>query len=268
MRPGVVTCSPDDGLATLAEILVTHGIHAAFLAPLGRANPVIVTDRDLMRAALERPADAPLSAIAREAAATISSDATLEAAGTMMAERYVRHLLVIDVLSRAPAGVISSFDVIAEVGGLHPPGGARALAPRSPRHRSLVDTTVGDVMHLGIATCDADASLPVVARTMVGQRIHCVAIAGIEDAGHHLMWGLIDDLDLVVAQHRGALAEPAASIAVTSPMAVGEADSLARAAWLMAEHNTSHIVVVGSSRLPIGIVSTLDIASVLAHQAP
>lgn len=276
VRPGIVTCSPHDGLATFAELLVSHGMHAAVLAPLGRANPVIVTDRDLVRAALERPGDARVSEIrvseiAREAAVTISSAAPLETAGALMAERFVRHLFVLDAITGAPVAVVSSIDVAATLGGHHPRD-ARAPQPppaRQPRSaRSLADTTVRDVIRSGIATCAAEASLSMVAQTMAGQRVHCVAVAGIEGVGHHLIWGLIDDLDLVVALHRGDLTQPAARIAVTSPMAVDEADSLAHAARLMVEHNISHVVVVGAAGLPTGIVSTLDIANVLAQQAP
>jgi CBS domain-containing protein len=74
-------------------------------------------------------------------------------------------------------------------------------------------------------------------------------------------------MDVVVALHRGALAEPVASIAATSPIAVDENESLERVAALMVEHDTSHVVVVGGSGLPTGMVSTLDVASILAAEA-
>jgi CBS domain-containing protein len=267
MHTGVVTCSPDDGLATLAGILVTHRIHAIVLAPLGRANPVLVTDRDIVRAALERPGSPRASEIARDAVPMLPSDAGVDVAVAMMAAGFFRHLLVTEPGSGAPVGVVSSFDVVAALGGQY----ARvrdtiqplaAPPPRGPC--TLAAVTVADVMTRELATCTADASLCTVARTMTEQRVHCVAIAGIERAGQHLIWGLIDDLDLVMAEHRGAIGEPAASIAATSPMAVEATDSLACAAELMIEHNTSHVVVAGPSGLPTGIVSTLDVARILA----
>ena len=37
-------------------------------------------------------------------------------------------------------------------------------------------TTVGDVMHKGVVTCDVDEPLTSVARTMLQRRIHCVVV--------------------------------------------------------------------------------------------
>jgi CBS domain-containing protein len=268
MRPGVVTCLPDDPLARVAAIMVTHGIHAVVLAPIEQGVPLVTTDLDLVRAALERP-DALAHEIAREPLTTLAADTPLEDATAMMSERGVGHLLVTEA-SGAPAGIISTFDVAAVIGGQQPRV-ARMLRPGPARPsssaRTLAQARVGEVMHVGIATCVADASLSSVARSMAEQRVHCMAVAGIERQGQHLTWGLIGDLDLVAALHRGALNEPAASIAVTSPIAVQETDSLERAAALMVEHETSHVVVCGSSGLPAGMVSTLDIASVLGAAA-
>lgn len=267
MRPGVVACLPGDGAVTLAAIMATHGIHAVVVTGDGAAR--MLSDIDLVRAALERGTDAKATEIAHDPAVTLSADAALDAAIAMMAERYVSHLLVTDPDSGGPAGIISSFDVAAVVGG-HQPRLARMLRPAparpSPSGRSLSQTRVADVMHPGVATCAPDATISTVARTMAEQRVHCVAVAGVERSGQHLTWGLIEDMDLVVALHRGTLSEPAAAIAVTSPIAVEETESLARTAALMVEHATSHIVVVGPSGLPAGIVSTLDVAGVVAAQ--
>ena len=187
----------------------------------------------------------------------------------MMSEHSTTHLLVTGT-SGAPVGIVSTFDVAAVLGGAQPRV-ARMLRPGPARPsssaRSLGEARVGDVMHVGIATCPADATLETVARSMAEQRVHCIAVAGIERAGEHLTWGLIGDLDLVVALHRGALEEPVASIAVTSPIAVGETDSLERAAALMVEHDTGHVVVTGGSGLPSGMLSTLVVASVLGAAA-
>jgi len=89
-------------------------------------------------------------------------------------------------------------------------------------------------------------------------------VAGIERPGQRLTWGLISAIDLILATHRGALSEPAARIAATEPIAVEESDSLDGAASLMVEHDTTHLVAVGSLGLPSGMVSTHDVAAVLA----
>jgi CBS domain-containing protein len=270
MRPGVVTCLPTDGLSTLAAIMVTHGIHAVLLGPLDGGAPLIVTDIQLVRAALERSDDARAGDIARDPVATLPSDASLDRAVAKMAELYLEHVLATDPATGVPCGIISSFDIASVIGG-HQPGLARMLRPVPARPgssaRSLCEAIVGDVMHLGVVTCSPDAPMWIVGRSMADHRVHCVAVAGVGATGErpqHFNWGLIDDLELVRALHRGALDEPASTIAVTGPIAVLERDSLEMAATLMIEDGARHVVVVGASGLPSGMVSTLDVASILA----
>jgi CBS domain-containing protein len=139
-----------------------------------------------------------------------------------------------------------------------------APARPSVSARTLGQARIREVMHPGVTTCPADAPLLEVAGSMAAYRVHSVAVAGVERPGQHLTWGLVGDMDLLLALHRGAVADPAASIARTEPIAVDEDESLDRAAELMVEHDTAHVVVVGRSGLPSGMVSTLDVASVLA----
>jgi CBS domain-containing protein len=269
MRPGVITCMSDDGMVRVASIMAANGIHAVVVAGSAGAVPMVVTDLELVRAALEQP-DARAADIAREPVASLSADASVDQAVATMAERYVAHVLVTEPASGDPAGVVSSFDIAAVVGGERPRY-ARMLRPGPARPsvsaRTLREARVGDAMHPGVATCPADASLSIVARTMAEHRVHCVAIAGVERTGDRLTWGLIGDMDLVLAIHRGAAEEPAAAIAATEPVAVEEDASLERVATLLVEHDTSHVVAVGSSGLPSGMVSTLDVARVLAASA-
>lgn len=268
MRPGVVTCLAADGVPEIASIMVRHGIHAVVLASEHHAAPLIVTDRELVRAALQRK-EARASEIACEPVVSLPVDAPLDEAVAMMARQYVSHVLVTD-RSGAAAGIVSSFDAMAVLAGRNPRY-ARRLVPAPARPslsaRTLGKARAGDAMHPGIATCAAEASLDTVVRAMADHRVHCVAIAGVEQPGHHLTWGLIDDMDLMLAAHRGALDGRAATIAATEPIAVGEDESLERAAALMVEHDTSHVVVVGRSGFPAGMISTLNVASVLAVNA-
>jgi CBS domain-containing protein len=269
MNPGVITCAPTDGVATIAAIMLMHGIHAVVLAPLEHGAPPVVTDLELVRAALERE-DACAADIAREPVTSVPTVASLDDAAALMSERYVSHLLATAPESDIPAGIVSSFDVVAVLGGQEP---RYARTPRAaparpaPSARTLSKATAHDVMYPGIATCTADASLVTVARCMAEHRVHCLAVAGIERPGQRLTWGLVSDMDVVLALHRGALTEPAANIATTEPIAVEEEDSLDRAAALMVEQDTSHVVVVGRSGLPSGMVSTLDVARILAADA-
>jgi CBS domain-containing protein len=264
---GLVTCFPDDGLATVASNLIRHDVHAALLLPHDGGVPLLVSDLDLVRAALTQVHRVEDIKATLEPSAALRADAPIADVVATMAERYVRHLLVTDPETGAPIRLVSALDVVAALGGVDPDlSRQRRIAQHRPpaNATSLRDATVDEVAQLGILTCIAGASLLTVARTMAERRVHCVAIAGIEHPGEHLIWGLIEDIDIVVAMHRDALSEPAASIARKSPIAVEVSDSLTHAAELLVEHDASHVVVVGPTGLAAGIISTLDVASVLA----
>src|SRR5579884_164956 len=269
MRPGVITCEPGDGLPRLAGLLVDNGIHMLALAPVDAQRSRVISALEVVAAAIQSPL-ATAAALAREPAVTVSAEATLERAVSLMASRFVRHLLVIDPTSRAPIGTVSSFDVAAVIAGMRPRM-ARMLRPGPARPmisaRALSEARAGDAMHPGIATCPADASLGEVARALAEHRVHCVAVTGIEPRTHRLTWGLLGDLDLVLSLHQGPTAEPAGALARTQPVAVTREDSLELAARLMIEHQTTHVVVVDGAGLPTGMLSSIDVARVIAASA-
>lgn len=274
MRPGVITCPRESTLRAMAATLVTHGIHAVVVAPMHGGTPLVVTDMEIVRAAVERADGITAADVAREPIATVAADATLRDAVDVMVVQYVTHLLATDPGSGTPAGILSSLDVAAVAGGswpelprTHRPGLAGPRPSAGALAGALEGATVSDVMHPGVLTCPPDAPLSVVARTMADHRVHCVAIAGLANAegrGQHFTWGLIADIDLVRALRRGGDGIQAGSIASTEPLAVEEGESLERAAGLMVQHAARHVVVVSPTGLPSGILSTLDVASIVA----
>jgi CBS domain-containing protein len=80
-----------------------------------------------------------------------------------------------------------------------------------------------------------------------------------------LAWGIITDVDLVRAGIRYGAEPGARDLAQQSAIAVEPTIPLRQAGELRLAHAVSHLVVVhrGTQR-PIGILSTADIASVLA----
>jgi CBS domain-containing protein len=124
--------------------------------------------------------------------------------------------------------------------------------------------TVADAMHVGIVTCPPDAPLATVARTMATHHVHCVAVLGVRvDDGEHLVWGTISDLDLARGAWSGE--EPdAGTMAATPAVTVEAATPLAEAVGLMFEHDVTHLVVTDGDARPIGVLSTLDVAGVVA----
>jgi CBS domain-containing protein len=124
--------------------------------------------------------------------------------------------------------------------------------------------TVADAMHVGIVTCPPDAPLATVARTMATHHVHCVAVLGVRvEDGEHLVWGTISDLDLARAAWGGE--EPdAGTMAATPAVSVEATAPLADAVGLMFEHGVTHLVVTDADARPIGVLSTLDVAGVVA----
>ena len=131
---------------------------------------------------------------------------------------------------------------------------------------SLAHATVGDAMHPGIMTCEPDTPVTQVARMMATNHVHCIAVMGAsQEHGEARVWAIISDLDLV----RAGVAAGPEQTATTMPsgplISVNPATPLREAAELMLTHNSPHILVVdAANQRPIGMLSTLDVAGILA----
>jgi CBS domain-containing protein len=227
-----------------------------------------ITHLDLIRAGLRRTPRETAGDIARDPISTVAKSATLEQAASTMATLDVAHLMVGDADSQSPQGVLSSFDIVSAFSGRDPrltpairPGAARPSV--SPTR--LADISVGQVMRRGLISCQPDTPIHELAGRMADLRVHCVAVSGVvtrHDGDEHLMWGLVSDMDVVHAAHRGREAT-AGEVAATAPIALPEDAALERAANLMASHDLTHVVVVGRTGLPSGVVSSLDVIRIL-----
>ena len=124
------------------------------------------------------------------------------------------------------------------------------------------NATVLDAMRLGVVSCSPDTPLREVARILATYRIHAVVVAEIEG---DRPWGIVSDLDLAAAAGRDLRKLRARDIARGELLTLAADESLARAARLMAERGLAHVVVVQPhSGQPVGVLSTLDLAGVLA----
>ena len=120
--------------------------------------------------------------------------------------------------------------------------------------------TVLDAMHQGVVSCPPQTPLREVARIMAAQRVHCVVVEGDDDG-----WGIVSDLDLVAVLSGGSSGLVARDAAATAAVTLAPAVSLKRAAQLMAENETTHLIVAESlGGRPIGVISTLDIVAAFA----
>ena len=132
---------------------------------------------------------------------------------------------------------------------------------------ALEHATVADTMHRGVLTCRADATLTEVARLMATHHIHCVAVMGLarETGGESLVWGLISAADVVRAGLRHSGEDHAFSLAREPIVGVEPTMPLRQAAALMLERGADHLIVIGAAtQLPVGVLSMLDVAGVLA----
>lgn len=135
------------------------------------------------------------------------------------------------------------------------------------QHPRITALLVVDAMHQGVLTCEREAPLSEIAATMARERVHCVVVeSGSGDASPP--WGIVSDLDLVAAAIVRDLDEQSAGGSAGTPVVtVSPRETLERAAQLMTEHNTAHLVVVDpTQQRPLGVLSTLDIAASLARQ--
>jgi CBS domain-containing protein len=102
---------------------------------------------------------------------------------------------------------------------------------------------------------------------MTRERVHCVVVeSGSGEGGDP--WGVVSDLDLVAAATVRDLEEQTAGGSAATPLVmVSPGEGLGRAAQLMTEHATSHLLVVDAdAQQPIGVLSTIDIAAALTEQ--
>ena len=100
---------------------------------------------------------------------------------------------------------------------------------------SMRRAQVGEVMSAPLVTCLPGVPLSEVAELMVRHRIHAVVV-----------------LDRVAG---------------TPPVTVGREESLERAAFLMADYQVTHLIVVEDGRAA-GIVSALDVKRAMAPEPP
>jgi CBS domain-containing protein len=122
-----------------------------------------------------------------------------------------------------------------------------ALAPPAGRVR--------DAMRLGLVRCPPDASLRTVARMLASYAVHAVAVMDGDD------WSIVTARDVASAAWRDPDTTRARELHAGPAVTVEPDLPLARAAELMARDRVTHLLVVDpETRLPLAVLSTLDVA--------
>jgi len=136
-------------------------------------------------------------------------------------------------------------------------------APASTALSATAPLRVAEVMHWGLVSCPADASLKVVAALMSSEGVHCVVVRGADEGS---LWGVVSDLDLIAAASvRPLSVQMAGGTAMRPAVTIAPSESLDVATQLMARTGVAHLVVVDPvERRPVGVLSTLDLARALS----
>lgn len=123
---------------------------------------------------------------------------------------------------------------------------------------------VGGVMHSGIVTCRPDDSLRTVAGILAANHIHAVVVASPEEDAP---CGVVTDRDVVYGHSVGKLDQLTARDAAAEPTVTVRSDlDLRQASGLMARYGTTHVVVTeAAGGMPVGILSSLDVAAAVAE---
>lgn len=137
------------------------------------------------------------------------------------------------------------------------------IAPRQVSYLtpSFAHARVADAMRIGVISCPPDASMKDVARIMATDHIHAVVVRGLADGP---AWGVVTDQDLL-STAVGAADRLAGSCASGELVTVTPDERVEAAADLMRRHAVSHLMVVDPERnQPLGVISTLDLARIVA----
>jgi CBS domain-containing protein len=134
----------------------------------------------------------------------------------------------------------------------------------SYRLPSFEKARVGDAMHPGVVSCTPDTPLRTVAQIMAQHHIHSVVVTDMSE-GEAAGWSVVSDVDVLRAASGDLDLQTAGAVAGTELPTVTVDEELSRAAQVMAEHEVTHLIVVdGATPSAVGVLSSLDIAGLLA----
>jgi CBS domain-containing protein len=129
---------------------------------------------------------------------------------------------------------------------------------------SFAHATVGDAMRPWVLTCDPATPLVTVAQRMVGEQIHAIIVLSAGDGGERTLLGVVTDADLL--RHAAVVEELTAGDVAHVEIVEARADErLAEVARRMTRSAVTHALVLDAAGVrPIGVLSSLDVARILA----
>lgn len=192
------------------------------------------------------PYEAPVTAHMSSPVRTIPAGAPVADAYNVLRERAISSLAVLDARGE-PAGVITRSDLLRL-------GRAKVSHVRRAPLLALPDVPVSEVMHPGLVTVGAEATVRDAARAMVQKGIHRVFVAKPDGS----LAGVVSTLDVmrVVAEHRSHwsvrdfMSAPVITVRTT--------DTLARATDSLADAGVAGVVVLDEQDAPAGFFTQVE----------
>lgn len=124
MHEGLVTCSPEDSLRTVARLLAVYRVHAVVVLPRHGSDAghvaswKVISDLDLAQAAAELDLDdATAGDVAGGAVRCVQSNEPLSSAVLTMIANRISHVIVVERANGRPRGILSTLDVARALAG-------------------------------------------------------------------------------------------------------------------------------------------------------
>jgi CBS domain-containing protein len=107
----LIVCPADADVRTIARTMAEHRVHCVLVRSIELDGWGIVSDLDLMAAMRPGLADATASRLAATDPLIVEPADTLQHAAQLMAEHQTAHAVVVDPVTGAPVGILSTLDV-------------------------------------------------------------------------------------------------------------------------------------------------------------
>ncbi|HET9102530.1 MAG TPA: CBS domain-containing protein [Solirubrobacteraceae bacterium] len=121
MHPGILSCPTTASLIEVARMMATYHVHCvAVMQPEANGSGAryvwgIVSDLDLIRAAVEPGSTPDAGALAAQPTISVKTAMPLADAADLMLRHGVSHLVVIEDETLRPIGVLSTLDVVSAI---------------------------------------------------------------------------------------------------------------------------------------------------------
>lgn len=131
---------------------------------------------------------------------------------------------------------------------------------------SFEHATAGDAMRPWVLTCSPETPLITAAQRMAAEHVHSLVVLGRPDAADapRRPWAVLTAHELLRHAER-ADELTAGDVAATEVVETEPSEPLPQIARRMVAHSVSHALVVDpATSRPVGVLSTLDIAGIIA----